>query len=179
MVDRKENFFSQYNLDKTFLSKDKSKLNIGIFGSFDENKIKILISLKKFLMKNGYKNSRMSLDCPQSKSELTNVQNLEISEKLIDHSDIHILLFFKDDKNPLCNESSKIELSKIDERHKKNVLIFIETETRNSTLCKGIIDRRKGSSWENQEFEREDLDFVFESAAAYCYNCLLEDCSEL
>ncbi|MBP2132817.1 hypothetical protein J2128_000738 [Methanomicrobium sp. W14] len=177
MPDRKEDFFSPYKSDKIFLARDKSKVKIGIFGSFDDDKKYVLVSVRDFLKKEGYKNTKMSLDCPQPKSKITDEENLEISEKLIEYSNIHIIFFFHDDKNPQCNESAKIELSKIDERHKKNVLIFAENGTTNGSLCRGIIARGKQNSWDNEDFKKGDLDFVFDTAISYCYNCLLEDCS--
>ncbi|UUX92985.1 hypothetical protein [Methanoplanus endosymbiosus] len=178
------NFFSEYKSDIKSLSADKSKLKIGIFGSFAKNNFIFLENLKSGLIKRGYKNCSFSKDyeiyAVKDDSKNGDDINLAASEMLIDNSQAHILFFFReDDVNTPYNQSAIIEIAKIDERNMDNVLVLYEeefTEKQCKTLFRGIISRHdKDKNWVQESFSKSDDNYTLDVASAFCYNCLLED----
>jgi hypothetical protein len=133
----------------------KRDLPIGIYGSFYLEREIELIALRDFLRSNGYNNARISRDLDprekNSESPKDSLLDLELSQTLINSSEVHIFVFHMpraEDPGHL-NQSVSIELGRLYDllefgiKNDQDVMILLEEGLRKE--IKGCLVSRQSS----------------------------------
>jgi hypothetical protein len=155
---------------------------IGIYGSFLESNEQELISLRNYLVKNGYHaviSKDIHNDIIESESEPYK-RARTASKKLIDISHIHIfVLKGKVGDSTHVMQSASMELERLNtliEYGLKNpcpVIIYCEKGfiEISGSLCQGLLLERQ-DDWEIEEFEK--IEDIFVHARQYCFRKIRE-----
>jgi hypothetical protein len=157
---------------------NKQDFPIGIFGSFKYGRLSHLQSLRDYLNSNDYF-ARLSENIDPHFNDKNFKKpigyDLEISEKLIDISKIHIFVFYHEKRNQHhTGESPAIELSYLKSKiidhliQNPKIIIFIQNGIEKevgSLLRDLILDKRY---W--REFPFTNLEDIFEQTITLCNN---------
>jgi hypothetical protein len=171
-------------LNETFKSLEdvKTRINIGILGSFRRPHVEML---KKHLCDEEGFTARLSYDLqeanPQLPGEGRPEYNVRMSERLIDGSHIHIVYFFEEEENEHgINDSATYELGYLRAARKhtqctgRYVVLLCESgyNVRNiGAMREGIRPKTEGE-WDWWDFE-EPADSILH-ATQFCYGCMLD-----
>jgi hypothetical protein len=162
----------------------KKNTPVGIFGSFYGSRKNDLRALQQFLRKEGYF-PRLSEDLEEDPratgAKRDPVKNRELSERLIEESDIHIFILVRetdaDPGNLIQSVSMEIErLHTLHECKRKPapyVAVYVEAGLIGTmgSLCEGLLALKK-DDWVVGEFT--DIREIFRPARQFCMNCILD-----
>lgn len=160
----------------------KRNTPVGIFGSFYKSRKADLIYLQKFLQKAGYY-PRISEDLEIKKGsdrkKRDPISDRELSERLIDESDIHIFVLVRgredEPDNLIQSVSMEIErlntLNNCGQKSAKYVAVYAETGLIGTmgSVCEGLLKSKKGD-WIIDEFN--DITEIIRPARQFCLNCI-------
>lgn len=173
-----------YRLRKNRLDSIKKNTLIGIFGSFYKTRKPDLLTVKNFLLQNGYnarisedldtltENARKKIDCA--------IYDRELSERLITESDIHIFVLVRQRKsepeNLIQSVSMEIEhlhtLDRCGQKSGKYVAVYAETGLIGTmgALIEGLLRSKKGD-WDIEEYD--EIQEICIHTRQFCMNCIL------
>ncbi len=162
----------------------KKNTPIGIFGSFYKSRKEDLLLLKKSLHEAGYY-PRISEDLEIKKEGDPNIRNSmldrELSERLINESDIHIFILVRkrDDEPDNLIQSVSMEIERLNtlndcrQKSSKYVAVYAEVGLIGTmgSVFEGLLASKK-SDWIVEEFD--DIHEIFITARQFCLNCILD-----
>jgi len=165
---------------------DRLKKNtpVGIFGSFYGTRKTDLRALQQFLQKEGYF-PRLSEDLEEEPGDEGNirdpVRNRELSERLIDESDIHIFILVRETEDDPANliQSVSMEIERLHTLHEhkiksaRYIAVYVEAGLIGTmgSVCEGLLALKK-EDW--NVFEFTDIREIFRPARQFCMNCILD-----
>jgi hypothetical protein len=161
----------------------RKTVRIGIFGSFYNSHKKDLIALRDYLRSWGYENARISEDLDDRPEEERKIddpkKSLELSERLINESDIHIFVVCKREKSEpdTLNQSVTMEFERVCTLRQTGhltadyVAVFIQKPLKETSggVFKGRVLTMQ-NEWFIEEFER--IEEIFKISRQLCYDCL-------
>jgi hypothetical protein len=158
----------------------KKGIFVGLCGSFSEDNKSILMGLKKYLNKNGYKHVFTADDFPTNgpriicgDAKYEDAYNVSMS--LVIHCDICIIFFFVSDKNPEVNQSAVAEIQELCSKGKKNVIVLLENGFSLRSNLKGIKYKSgRNKWWDWNDFFRDEIQDCFIHVKQTCHNIVLE-----
>ena len=181
LSDESKRCFSERSI---YLDRLKKSTPIGIFGSFYGPRKGDLISLKEYLLKAGY-HPRISDDLDvrpeKERKSWDPVTDLNVSERLIAESDIHLFVLVHEKENEPDNlmqsVSMEIErlhtLSECGKKTGKYVAVYAERGLIGTmgSVCDGLLLLKHGD-WNVEEFD--EIHEIFKPARQFCMNCILD-----
>lgn len=154
----------------------KRSVTIGIFGSFRGENLECLKKIRDYLKSSGWGNAKISCDVAPLPNDSDggdrDQNNYRMSKKLIEDSEICIILFFDDEGDNTINQAALIELGTMNAQMIDQVLVLHSKEfipKRGSILRGAVLDAQYCI-----EDEFEDCDnTVLERCLLFCHDYLL------
>lgn len=173
---------SDLNAEYNETDRIKGALPIGLFGSFRRPFLELL--KRHFIEKEGFK-ARISYDLrtkyPKPPEQYQSAYDVFLSERLLEESRIHIVIFFKEEGGEDgINDSATMELGMLRTHHKyrskigQYSLILCESGYDNRNIG-GM--RRGIRPYTNKEWQWHDFDTYEEAklhATQFGYDCILD-----